>query len=274
LLIDFHMHSTASDGQLAPQELLDRAESAGIGAVAITDHDTIAGFLGARGSHQGAVRLLPGVELSCVWSGVTIHVVGLGFDPEAAPLLEFLADLAEARVARGVKIGQRLEKRGMPGGFEGAVALAGESQLGRPHFAQWMVESGHVPDIGTAFRKFLGQGKVGDVKAYWPDLGAAVEALTQSGGVAVLAHPLKYRMTRMKLNALCTEFAAVGGAAIEVLSGHQESSETDRLRRLASAFDLEVSAGSDFHRPGNHGPELGVDVKVAGGMPAVWDRML
>ncbi|MEP4148488.1 MAG: PHP domain-containing protein [Halioglobus sp.] len=274
MLIDFHTHTTASDGVLTPAEMLGRASEAGIGLLAITDHDTVAGYRAAAAlsAEYPDVRLVPGVEYSCRWSGTTIHVVGLGMDCEHPAMREGLALLGGARQERGAKIAKRLESKGFPGALAGALAEAGESQLGRPHFSSWMVAQGHVRDHSEAFDKYLGQGKVGDVKAFWPELAEVVGWIVQAGGVAVIAHPLKYKFTRMKLRRLVIDFSEAGGRAVEVLSGRQTPDQVGQLLRLAEEFDLEVSAGSDFHRDGPYSPSLGVDLDRLQSPLGVWQR--
>lgn len=274
MLIDFHTHTTASDGALTPAEMLGRAAEAGIELLAITDHDTMAGYLAAAalGAKYPNVGLVPGVEYSCRWSGTTIHVVGLGMDCEHPAMREGLAMLGQARRERGIKIAQRLEAKGFQGALAGALAEAGESQLGRPHFASWMVGQGHVKDHSEAFDKYLGQGKTGDVKAFWPELADVVQWIVQAGGAAVIAHPLKYRFTRMKLRRLVIDFREAGGQAIEVLSGRQTPDQIGQLQRLANEFQLEVSAGSDFHRDGPYSPALGIELSRLQSPLGVWQR--
>lgn len=242
--------------------------------LAITDHDTDAGYRSAAqfAAEYPTVRLVPGVELSCRWSGTTIHVVGLGMDCEHSAMRAGLARLGEARQRRGEKIASRLESRGFSGALAGALAEAGSSQLGRPHFSSWLVAQGHVKDQQTAFDKYLGQGKPGDVKAYWPELAEVVQWIVASGGIAVLAHPLKYKFTRMKLRRLVLDFDAAGGGAIEVLSGRQGVDQVGKLQRLADEFGLLSSAGSDFHRDGPYSPQLGVELRRFEGRAAVWQR--
>ena len=272
VLIDFHTHTTASDGALTPREILDRAQQGGVELLAITDHDTVAGYREALAisSDFPDVRLVPGVEFSCRWSGTTIHVVGLGMDCDHPAMEAGLAVLAAARIERGAKIAKRLESRGFTGALAGAMAEAGQSQLGRPHFSAWMVAQGHVPDHNAAFDKYLGQGKPGDVKAFWPELAEVVAWIVEAGGIAVLAHPLKYKYTRMKLRRLVIDFAAAGGSAIEVLSGKQHPDQIAQLQRLADEFELQVSAGSDFHRDAPHSPVLGVELRRLSGGEGVW----
>ena len=274
--IDFHTHSRASDGALAPEQLLLRAAERGVELFAITDHDTVAGFMAARDwavGREGLPELVPGIEYSCRWSGATIHILGYGMDCEHPAMQEGLARLANARTERGLKIAKRLAACGFEGALEGALAEAGESQLGRPHFAAWMVAQGHVPDFNTAFDKYLGQGKTGDVKAFWPELAEAVQWITAAGGVAVIAHPLKYKFTRMKLNRLVVDFKAAGGQGIEITSGRQTPDQIAQLTRLAREHELEVSIGSDFHREGTYFPDLGVELpRLEPGMRGVWQR--
>lgn len=276
VLIDFHTHTTASDGKLTPGEMLERAAAAGIRLLAITDHDTVAGYQEAQAlsSDYPGVHLVPGIEYSCRWSATTIHIVGLGMDCEHPAMQQGLAVLDGARAERGAKIAQRLEKRGFPGALAGAMAEAGRSQLGRPHFAAWMVAQGHVRDHNEAFDKYLGQGKPGDVKAFWPELAEVVGWITRAGGTAVIAHPLKYRFTRMKLRRLVRDFASAGGQAVEVLSGRQTPDEVARLQQLATEFGLQVSAGSDYHRDGPYNPELGVELGRLKAGDGVWQRWL
>ncbi len=275
MLIDFHSHTTASDGSLSPIELIDRAVAGHIRLFAITDHDTMAGYQLAAEYYThipGQMRLIPGVELSCRWSGTTIHIVGLGVDSEHPAMKRGLGVLAQARISRGEKIAERLEARGFAGALAGALLEAGESQLGRPHFAAWLIEQGHVAGFSQAFDRYLGQGKIGDVKAFWPELAEVTSWIVESGGVAVVAHPLNYRFTRMKLRRLITDFKEAGGTAVEIFNGRQTEDQTRQLKRLALEFELEVSAGSDFHRDGPYGPQLGVEMDLRGELRGVWER--
>ena len=275
MLIDFHTHTTASDGALSPPELLARARERQLAVLAITDHDSVAGYRLARDQYTpqaGQLRLVPGVEFSCRWSATTIHIVGLGIDCDHPAMVEALDTLASAREARGRKIASRLEALGFPGALEGALAEAGDSQLGRPDFSAWMVAQGHVSDHNEAFDKYLGQGKRGDVKAFWPELATVTGWIVAAGGVAVIAHPLKYRFTRMKLRRLVVDFVAAGGQALELVSGNQTPDQIAQLRRLATEFELEVSVGSDFHRDGPYSPQPGVELPRLEGLRGVWER--
>jgi len=279
VLIDFHTHSAASDGALSSRELVALARERNIAMLAITDHDTVAGYLAVAtevereyNRNPAAMRLIPGIEFSCRWSGTTIHILGLGMDCAHPAMREGLARLEFARVERGKKIAGRLEALGFTGALAGALTAAGDSQLGRPHFSAWMVDRGHVADHNEAFDRYLGQGKTGDVKAFWPELAEVVGWIVAAGGVAVIAHPLKYKFTRMKLRRLVIDFVAAGGGGIEIASGYQTPDQTVQLRRLASEFSLEVSVGSDFHRDGTYSPPPGVELPVLAGLRGVWER--
>ncbi|WP_241521209.1 PHP domain-containing protein [Kineobactrum sediminis] len=275
VLIDFHTHTTASDGALSPEQLIDRALDRQIDLFAVTDHDTVAGYQAAAEYYNrigGEMTLLSGVEFSCVWSGVTIHVVGLGVDCCHESLRHGVARLQAARGDRAVVIAERLAQKGFKGSLEGALAIAGSSQLGRPHFAAWMVEQGHVADVAQAFHRYLGQGKFGDVKAFWPELAEVTDWIVAAGGVAILAHPLKYRLTRSKLRRLVRDFQEAGGTAVEIVNGRQTSDQTRTLRELALECGLEVSGGSDFHRDSPWGAELGVELRHLGDLRGVWER--
>ena len=273
VIVDFHTHSLASDGALQPSDLLLQAKEAGVSRFAITDHDTLAGYLSVKDTQAARdVGLVSGVELSCRWAKTTIHVVGLGFDDSAAEIIDMVTSLSAARIERAETIAQRLENAGFSGALDGALKVANGSQIGRPHFAQWMLDAGHVASLTEAFDKYLGAGKVGDVKAFWPAMAEVVRAITASGGIAVLAHPLKYRLTGMKLRALINDFKAAGGTCLEILNGRQPEVDMKRLSQMAQSSDLLVSAGSDFHRSFEYGPTLGVDADRLAAGQYVWNQ--
>ena len=274
MLIDFHTHSTASDGALTPAELLSRAQARDVKALAVTDHDTVSGCLEAMATPVADLKVVSGLELSCRWGGTTIHIVGLSVNPAQQGLTALLASLDRLREERAGRIAEKLDRLGMPGALAGARGLAGSGQICRPHFANWLVDEGYAKTAGVAFDKWLGNGKAADSKTPWPELATTVTAIRAAGGLPVLAHPLKYRFTRTKLRALCSDFGAAGGIAVEIVNGRQASSEIADLSRLAQEMDLAVSIGSDFHRDWPHGADLGVDTAVARGLPAVWEMLL
>lgn len=273
--VDLHAHTCASDGSLTPAQLCQRAVDRAVQLLAITDHDTAQGYRQARAwlAEQGLpLQLVPAVEYSCVWSNLNVHVVGLGIDVEHPVSLAAFERLYAARRQRAELIGERLAKLGMPGACEGALQLAGDSQVGRPHFARYLVQAGHVGSEDIAFDRYLGAGKVGDVKALWPELAEVVGWVREAGGVAVLAHPLKYRLTASKLRRLVQAFIAAGGEALEVVTGRQTLDGTQLLARLCGEYGLQASMGSDFHGPGYAWSELGDMSALPASCAPVWQR--
>ncbi|SDJ58506.1 PHP domain-containing protein [Microbulbifer yueqingensis] len=271
--VDLHCHSTASDGILSPVALVSRAKSQGVTLLALTDHDTVAGVTAARAAGESeGVTVLAGIELTAAWGRRTVHVVGLDVDPGARALHDAIHLRARLRSARAERIGARLESRGFNGALAGASALAGDAVLGRPHFARWLVQAGHVESEQQAFKRYLGPGKVGDVRMEWPELAETVGSIRAAGGVAVLAHPLKYNLTRTRLGSLLAEFQQSGGAAVELLSGRQNPVQTAELRRLLEQYGpgLHCSLGSDFHQPGQPWRELGC-VHLPADVEPVWN---
>lgn len=247
------MHSTASDGALSPEALLALCAERGLSHMALTDHDTLAGVAEAQEAAQRyGITVLPATELSSQWHGINIHVVALLPNGIGASLEAGLVSQAEARELRAQTIARRLERVGLSDALARARARAGERPLGRPDFAHLMVEDGLVPDLGTAFRKYLGSGKPGDVKSHWPWLSEVVQWVLDSDGVAVLAHPLRYKLTRRKRGLLLEDFQAAGGQAAELVSGFQNGDVTRDLARQLDERGLYASLGSDFHFPGGH----------------------
>lgn len=275
--IDLHCHSTASDGALAPALVVARAHERGVQTLALTDHDTLEGLDEARAAAQAlGMQLINGIELSCQWGGATIHVLGYGFAADAAPLCEAIERLHHGRWQRAELIGERLAAKGMPDALAGARQV--QQALGdsgnapaRPHFAEFLVQAGHVRDRAEAFRKWLGNGKLGDVKQHWPDLQETVATLRAAGAWVSLAHPMQYDFTRSKRRKLVAAFIDAGGHALEVVNGMQPPEQTGTLAILAREFGLMVSAGSDFHAPGEWS-ELGAYRPLPEDLPPIWAR--
>ena len=245
---DFHMHSTASDGALTPGDLLELAVENGVTHLAITDHDTVAGYDSLE-CPEG-LEIVPGIELSAVWNGRTIHIVGLNIDLASDTLREGIQLQNNARIKRAELIGARLSKLGSGNLFAEAMDAA-EGAPGRPHFAQLLVQKGIVKDVKTAFKKYLGAGRPGDVKSEWATLDDIVAWIRAANGTAVIAHPAKYKMTNTKLACLVRDFKEAGGQGIEVVCGQQHPNVTQNLARLCEDAEMLASCGSDFHTPDN-----------------------
>jgi len=264
LLADLHMHSTASDGVLDPAELMRRAAHAGVDLVALTDHDCLDGQVQAEQTARSlGMRWVSGVELSAQWQGHTLHILGYSFDLGAQDFVSAIGIVQKGRWRRAEQIADKLAAKKMPGALEGALAVqraAGaelHSPPARPHFADWMVSAGHVRDRAEAFRKWLGAGKLGDIKQHWPALQEAIGPLRAAGGVAVLAHPWQYGFTRARLRRLLKDFAAAGGRGIEVVNGQQPAEQVAYLGKLCNEFGFLASCGSDFHHPDSPWMALG-----------------
>ncbi len=272
--VDLHMHSTASDGALTPTELVTLCAERGLTHMALTDHDTMDGIEEAgRAAEQVGLCLIPGCELSTRWQGVNIHVVALMPGGLQGPLVEGLRQQREARIKRAEVIAERLEKAGLSNALEKARAQAGSDRpLGRPDFARALVEDGLVADWASAFKRYLGSGKKGDVKALWPEISDAVRWVVDSGGVAVIAHPLRHGLTRRKRGLLMDTFQAAGGQAVEVVSGQQNPDSTRDLARQLVERDLYASMGSDFHFPGSHAAPGSMSLIPRTAAPPIWQH--
>ncbi|MDX1570903.1 MAG: PHP domain-containing protein [Xanthomonadales bacterium] len=264
---DLHTHTTASDGALQPQTLIDRALEQGVELLSITDHDTLDGYRSL--SVPEGLTLIRGIELSSRWQKSGIHVVGLNVRGEAMD--GAIANQKRARADRAAQIADRLHRATGVDLLEAARTEAGHSQVGRPHFARAMVAAGLVGDAADAFRRYLGRGKVGDIRQHWPGLGRVVGWIRDAGGIAVLAHPARYRMTATRLKKLLTSFKAVGGEAMEVVSGTQNPQVTQNLADMCEAFGLLASCGSDFHQPAGPWSELGRYAPLPDHCRPVWD---
>jgi predicted metal-dependent phosphoesterase TrpH len=252
LLADLHSHTTASDGQLTPTELVARALDKGVQMFAITDHDTVSGLDEAHrfnASQANPLRLIDGVEISTRWNSFDIHIVGLNVDRLDPPLLEFLHQQRLLRETRAIEIGERLAKAGIEGAYEGAKAIAGDAALSRGHYARWMALNGHATDMPSVFKRYLARGKTGYVPNNWGDMATAIEIIHQAGGMAVLAHPSGYKLSAKWLKRLVREYKEAGGDAMEVVLGQQTLEDRNNLIALSHQNELLGSIGSDFHFP-------------------------
>lgn len=270
--IDLHSHSRCSDGSLAPAELVALAARAGVRALALTDHDSVEGLAEAAvAARAQGITLIPGVELSAVWQGHNIHVVGLQVDAANPVLREGLARQAGARAERGRQIGARLEALGMAGAYEGSLALASSADaLSRTHFSQWLLAAGHVGSLQQAFDRYLGPRKPASVPMPWATLDEVVGWIKTAGGVAVLAHPGRYPLTRTKMRALIGDFRQAGGEAMEVSTATEKPDMIRYLGQLCAQLGLKASQGSDYHGRSTPWIALGRFPVLPAGTEPVW----
>ena len=247
-MIDLHCHSHFSDGELSPDSLLKKALDARGRVLALTDHDTTAGIMPLREAAAGCdITIIDGIELSSRWKKYDIHVIGLGIKPNDAQLLALIATQNTNRIARAHAIASRLQASGVNDAYQKACNIAGHERVGRPHFAKVLVCEGKVSDIKAAFKQYLGRGRSAYVPTPWLPIEESVAGIVRSGGQAVIAHPLKYDLTRTKLYELIRVFKEAGGVGIEVVSGQATAHEIQELSGICQRFDLLASTGSDYH---------------------------
>lgn len=272
---DLHCHSTFSDGTLTPQALAQRAKAHGVELWALTDHDDIGGQHHAmQAAHALGLPYLCGVEISVSFAGVTVHIVGLGIDIEHQALVQGLHATRSGREQRARAMSQSLERAGIAGAYEGAAKYVGNPELiSRTHFARYLVELGICRDMGEVFRHYLNEGKPGFVPHQWASLEQAVRWITGSGGIAVVAHPGRYKFSVPQEHALFTEFKKHGGKGVEVITTSHSAADATKYARYCRDFGLLASRGSDFHSPQDSHTELGQLAPLPEGITAVWELL-
>jgi len=272
---DLHCHSVVSDGTLTPEDLAARAAANGVELWALTDHDEVSGQHRAMAAaHQAGLRYLTGTEISVTFAGQTVHIVGLGFDPDDEAMRQGLVATRGGRGERAREMAQGLARAGIEGAYEGALQHVGNPELiSRTHFARFLVDSGVCRDTYEVFRRFLTEGKPGFVPHHWASLGDAVAWITRAGGVAVIAHPARYAFTANEEYALFSEFKAHGGVAIEVVTGSHTVAEYVKYGQTAREFGLAASRGSDFHSPTESRTDLGQLPYLPGELTPVWELL-
>ncbi len=272
---DLHCHSVVSDGTLTPEALAERAASNGVELWALTDHDEIGGQARAAAAAKAVgMRYITGVEISVTFLGKTVHIVGLGIDTDNADLREGLEQTRGGRRLRAQDMADGLAKVGIKGAFEGALQYVGNPDLiSRTHFARHLVETGVCKETNEVFRKYLTEGKPGYVEHRWATLKDAVGWITGAGGMAVVAHPARYKFTPNEEFALFTEFKGHGGRGVEVVTGSHSAAEYVTYAATAQEFGLAASRGSDFHSPLESHTELGTLPYLPGGLTPVWELL-
>ena len=249
LAVDLHLHSIYSDGVLTPADVVDRVADAGAVMLALTDHDTIAGLSEARlRCAERGVAWIAGVELSCSWRGQSLHVLAFDFDPSNRPLEEWLGQVREQRRVRLREIARRLERKRVAATEMAARIEASHNVVTRTHLARELVTAKHAKSVQDAFKHLLGRGSPGHVSVEYPAMASAVKCIMEAGGVAVLAHPLRYTLSAGARRQLLQEFRDAGGHGMEVVCGGARG-HIEPLATLAARFGLAASAGSDFHDP-------------------------
>lgn len=272
---DLHSHSDFSDGTLPPEVLAARAQANGVQLWSLTDHDELKGQARAA---QAALALglpyLAGVEVSVTFAGETVHIVGLGIDTSDAALVEGLESTRGGRERRAREMAAGLASVGIEGAYQGALKYVGNPDLiSRTHFARFLVETGVCSDTHEVFRHYLTDGKPGYVPHRWASLADAVRWITQAQGVAVIAHPGRYKFTANEEYALFSEFKAHGGRGVEVVTGSHGVADYGKYADLAREFGLLASRGSDFHSPEESRVDLGGLPELPASLTPVWEAL-
>ena len=272
---DLHCHSVVSDGTLTPEVLAERAKTNGVELWALTDHDEVGGQHRAMAAAKAqGMAYLTGTEISVTFAGETVHIVGLGFDPEDAALKQGLHNTRNGREQRAREMSDSLAQAGIHGAFEGALKFVGNPELiSRTHFARFLVETGVCRETPEVFRKFLTEGKPGYVPHRWASLKDAITWITQANGMAIIAHPGRYNFSANAEYALFTEFKAHGGRGVEVVTGSHTKQEFVKYAETAKEFGLAASRGSDFHSPDESHTDLGKLPFLPGELTPVWELL-
>mgnify|MGYP000747591310 FL=1 len=272
---DLHCHSVVSDGTLTPEDLAARAKANGVELWSLTDHDEIGGqHRAAAAARSQGMAYLTGTEISVTFAGNTVHIVGLGFNPDNTALAQGLAATRAGRGERAQEMAAQLAQVGIHGAYEGALKFVGNPELiSRTHFARFLVETQVCRDTNEVFRKYLTEGKPGYVPHRWATLGDAVRWINEAGGLAVIAHPARYKFTANEEYALFSEFKAHGGAGVEVVTGSHTAAEYVTYAAMAEEFGLAASRGSDFHSPDESHTDLGTLPYLPGHLTPIWETL-
>ena len=269
---DLHCHSTASDGALSPSELVKRAHRQGVTTLALTDHDTVAGLSeAAKIADELGMQFIPGIEISTTYLNQCLHIIGLNIDPKHPVLLEGLSQQHAVRAQRAYKIAEKLEKKGFTGAYEAVKVAAGDGEITRTHFADFLIAQGAVKDQQEAFDRYLAKGKPGFVATQWATLDDAVGWIRSAGGIAVLAHPLRYNLSFKWMNKALDAFKQVGGLGVEVVTGRASADDILLSLKFVKKHQLYGSVGSDFHNPENQWVELGRLAPLPVNVKPIWE---
>lgn len=247
-MIDLHIHSTASDGQYSPSEIVEKASEKNIGVIALTDHDTVSGLDEAKkAAEKNNLILVPGVELNINFYSGEFHLLGLGLKDISPSLQNILSTLIQNRDLRNIQIIEKMQADGIDISLEEMKQDFPDTVLGRPHFAAELVKKKVVKNRQIAFNKYLAKGRPWYVPRVGSNLDEAIVAIKESGGLPVLAHPMSLYLSWGKLPDVLQDFYDRGIQGLEAFHPGARVSECLRLEELAHKIGYFVTAGSDFH---------------------------
>lgn len=258
-LVDLHVHSNASDGTLTPSEVVCLAKNTGLCAMALTDHDTVEGVAEALAAgREKDMEVIPGVELSCAYITKEIHIVGLFIDHENIGFLNELARLKETRNARNEEMTEKCRELGMELTMEELLDEYPDAVITRAHFAALLAKKGYVSSVKDAFDRYLNDHGPCFVPRYKMPCEETISLIHNAGGVAVLAHPILYKLSSAELEKLVRYLAKCGLDGIEALYSTYTAGDEILIRKLAKENNLLISGGSDFHGTNKPHIRLGV----------------
>ncbi|MDC9726205.1 MAG: PHP domain-containing protein [Candidatus Thioglobus sp.] len=271
MIIDLHNHSYYSDGVLSPTEVVNLAKAQECNVFALTDHDTTDGLIEAQQqADKVGLRLIHGVEVSAMWGNMTVHIVGLGVDINNATLQDGLKRHQEFRRVRAEKMARGLGGAGVFGALEKTQAIAKTDMITRTHFAQMLVQEGVCKDMRSVFKRFLTGKKPGGVGGKWAEYDEVISWIHAAGGQAVLAHPLRYRMTNTKVKRLLSHLAGAGLDGVEVVTGSSSADEITLVGQWAKELNLLSSQGSDYHGWPNQRMVIGKLLEMPNPETTIW----
>ena len=250
-----------------------RAVNEKLDIISLTDHDTITGLAEAASlADKHKIKFIPGVEISCSWRTTTLHVVALGIERRSDKLQKLLQQTQNSRQERARAIGQKLEMAGITNAYNKARAMSRNGLITRTHYAKLLLKESRAASLKHSFKKYLSSGKPGFVKGNWAKLQGVISTVHGAGGLAIIAHPLRYKMSNTKLNTLLSDFKNHGGDGIEAVNAGNNPDSTKYLSGLCSEYELYASCGSDFHAPGGF-IELGKMPPIPGSCRPIWNEL-
>ena len=256
--IDLHTHSYYSDGVLSPKEITNKAVNAECQFISLTDHDSLEGLAEAeKSANEFNINFIKGVEISAKHGPYSIHIVGLGINDNNKTLIHGLQQNNQFRINRAKMIGKGLQKVGIENAYKKARSLSKTKYITRTHFAQMIILEGICQNIPSVFKKYMTGSKPGAVKVDWASSVEVINWIHQSGGLAILAHPLRYKLTLNKIKKLVYELKEIGLDGIEIVNSFSSLDDIAKSKKIADEYELLYSCGSDFHGWPNQSIELG-----------------
>ena len=273
--IDLHTHSYYSDGVLSPKEIVEKAVNSKCKFLSLTDHDSIEGlFEASEYSKYLNLGFINGVEVSAKFNSQSIHIVGLGINPKEKTLQEGLKKNNKFRIARAKKIGEGLFEAGIKQAYEKASAISKTKYITRTHFAQMLIQEKICPNMSSVFKKYMTGKKPGSVMGEWASSEEVINWIHKAGGLAILAHPLRYKITLTKLKKLVANLKLLGLDGIEIVNSFSRSEDIKIAKMIADENELLYSSGSDYHGWPNQTIKIGCTPEYDFGRKSVMNYLL